>query len=47
MSERQELLRAAYQAHGNGDLTPWVSLLDPAVVWRGLETGEDGAETPT
>jgi hypothetical protein len=47
MTERQELLRAAYEAHGLGELASWESLLDPAVVWHGIESGEAGAETPT
>jgi hypothetical protein len=46
MTERQELLRAAYEAHAQGELAPWEDLLDAAVVWRGIESGEAGAETP-
>jgi hypothetical protein len=47
MTEREELLRAAYEAHAQGELAPWETLLDPAVVWHGIESGEHGAETPT
>ncbi len=47
MTERQELLREAYDALGRGELAPWMRLLDPGVVWRGLVEGGDAGAAPT
>lgn len=46
MSDRPARLRAAYQGLGRGDLDPWMTLLDPRVVWRAVDQ-PDVPETPT
>jgi hypothetical protein len=46
MSERPAQLSEAYQALGRGDLDPWMSLLDPRVVWRAADH-PDVPDTPT
>jgi hypothetical protein len=46
MSDRPAQLRDAYQALGRGDLDPWVTLLDPRVVWRASDQA-GVPDTPT
>ncbi|MCU4182735.1 hypothetical protein K6U06_00040 [Acidiferrimicrobium sp. IK] len=46
MSGRSERLSEAYEALGRGDLSPWVRLLDPRVVWRAIDLPEV-PDTPT
>ena len=46
MSARASLISDAYERLGSGDVSPWMALLDPAVVWRAVD-GEDVEATPT
>lgn len=46
MTGRPERLREAYQALARGDLSPWMRLLDPGVVWRAVDVPEV-PDTPT
>jgi len=41
------MIRDAYEGLGHGELAPWIALLDPKVVWRGVDPAIDLEEAPT